>query len=58
MNTIKTDNGEQDVETLIEKKEILMTEMEYIFEKLLTKEQPIKRNQTGFHTREDPKQQE
>ena len=39
MNAIKIDNEETDVETIMEIKEILDTEMEYIFEKLLAKEQ-------------------
>ncbi len=44
MSKITTDNEETDVETLIERKEILMTELEYIFEKMLTKETLLKRN--------------
>ncbi len=58
MNTIKIDNEETDVETVIERKEILMTEMEYIFEKLLAKEQRTKWNQAGSQVRGSLQQQE
>ncbi len=47
MNTIKIDNEETDVETIIETKEILITEMDYIFEKLLAMEQRINGDQTS-----------